>query len=385
MTPDREVEIQLENGNVTSLKVNGEKINPSEYDAFTDEIAEARQEIADAPAAPSPSGDDIMVPAPPAPGLPGAVPMPPAPPCTKWIPAPFGSDRSRTTTIIREKNGDGYSYRIESMGDETNVLIMSDSCIAIVNGEKIDLDADSIFVIEKREGPIGMFSRRPLIIDNGKISFWGDEAPDLNFDFDFEFAEPQMDLRDIPEWEGLKILPEHFSKAMEEYAKQFPDQGLEYFDEEKAIEWEENLKKYLDENTNLFEGEKRYLDEHQMEQLLEGNRSAKERQLDARERLNRLWIRGQDEDATSHLRFVQPDDALFFQLQNRDPFWPITEAMDRDGLINTNGQYSIVLDENKLKVNGKRMIPEMHQKYLELFEKTQGYPINGKTKIEISN
>jgi hypothetical protein len=66
------------------------------------------------------------------------------------------------------------------------------------------------------------------------------------------------------------------------------------------------------------------------------------------------------------------------------PFGALTHRMDRDGLIDADGSYSIVLEEDKLRINGKRMPDEVHQKYLEIFERTQGYPVTGKTKIEIT-
>ena len=69
----------------------------------------------------------------------------------------------------------------------------------------------------------------------------------------------------------------------------------------------------------------------------------------------------------------------------RKPFGPIVRAMDRDGLIEADGEYKIILEEDKLRINGKRQPEQVHRKYMDLFERTQGYAISGKTKIEISN
>jgi hypothetical protein len=77
-------------------------------------------------------------------------------------------------------------------------------------------------------------------------------------------------------------------------------------------------------------------------------------------------------------------DNVLFVARQREPFGRITSAMERDGLIDRDGEYNIVLEEDKLKVNGKRMPDEVHQKYLEIFEKSQGYKVEGKTKIEIA-
>jgi hypothetical protein len=59
--------------------------------------------------------------------------------------------------------------------------------------------------------------------------------------------------------------------------------------------------------------------------------------------------------------------------------------MERDGLIDLDEDYSILLTEKKLKINGKKMSGETLEKYKKMFEKTHGYPIEGKTTIELSN
>jgi hypothetical protein len=94
----------------------------------------------------------------------------------------------------------------------------------------------------------------------------------------------------------------------------------------------------------------------------------------------------QEIEGSGVYRLRDSEGPQVLRLKNdREPFSSLTSMMDRDGLINAEGEYSIILEEDKLRVNGKKMPDDVHQKYLKLFERTQGYPVTGKTKIEISN
>lgn len=62
------------------------------------------------------------------------------------------------------------------------------------------------------------------------------------------------------------------------------------------------------------------------------------------------------------------------------------DEMIKDGLINSEDDIdSFTLSENKMVVNGQKASPELHKKYLELYEKHTGKKLEGDKKIVIND
>jgi beta-lactamase regulating signal transducer with metallopeptidase domain len=190
----KSVELEMENGEIKSLRVNGEEIPADRYDEYKEEVEKLQSSIVEVPAPPAPpAAMPSMPPMPPMPPAPSAAPMPPAPPSAVPVPplppAPgfgeyefefefntddfeFNADdfefaqdmdviveiapearaaKSRTkSVIIRERSEDGsVNYRVE--GSNPNIEIDEAAGMAIIDGQEVIIDSDSIIVIEETE------------------------------------------------------------------------------------------------------------------------------------------------------------------------------------------------------------------------------------------
>ncbi|HLF63594.1 MAG TPA: M56 family metallopeptidase [Saprospiraceae bacterium] len=415
----KEMEMRSQNGEIKSLKIDGNVIDPSEYPTHEAEIEEMRAIATDTP--PLPPMPPIppfpplepVAPVPPMPPLPDMPPMPPMPDMPDipepmlfdhqlFTPQPSQEGRTNKTTIIRERSGNGYSYHVESEGN-TNVEIDGDRGIAIINGQEIELDADSVIVIEKEERNGYGLARTPRLFYSDDVIVQRDVIRDSIPAVHYKMLREKMTEAQKAEWEayenamkdwgkewekaaeGMKW--DEYSKQMEEWGKQwenqdwkaYEDQWKQYgaqWEKEHAGEWKEYGEQMQDYARQLAEAERQSVlgDRHLQDELRQQRREQME---------------GARMMELEHARILQLDEEgnLFapHPRHSREPFGPITSAMERDGLIDTNGEYSIILEEDRLRINGKRMSDDVHEKYLDLFERTQGYRISGKSKIEISN
>jgi len=377
----RTIELRKENGEVAFLSINGEEIDPAEYDHYQEELEQLNQLYVAPPAPPMP-------PMAPEPGMAPIPPVPPVPGDLHFAPQPtvpgrshFQKERSTTTTIIREKNGDGYIYRVESDGDGAEVIVQQGKGIAIVNGQEVILDADSVFIIEKEE--VNRFG------SPNRVHFKG-ISPDV--DFNFEFPDVELSKEQLAQMEDQLREYKFLLKDDKGNVHRFSNEWYGELKEESAKEIEQHareLEKQLQEHPAFWNE----MDEHRLrseQRVIAEDADARTRtrlggQMHTGDAPALLFNSGENE-AFQYvpLRTIDSDAALFFA-REREPFGQITSAMDRDGMIDKDGDYTIVLEEGKLKVNGKRMPDEVHQKYLEIFERSQGYSVSGKTKIEISS
>ena len=62
----------------------------------------------------------------------------------------------------------------------------------------------------------------------------------------------------------------------------------------------------------------------------------------------------------------------------------MSEEMVKDGLVEPGEEIEIQLTPDRLKINGKKMPDEVHQKYLDMYEKKQGVELSGKSKVEFT-
>ncbi len=436
----KDIEMRSENGEIKSLKINGEVIEPSSYPAYEAEIEEMKAIAAEAPeippippmppapavapvppVPPMPPGME-MEPMPPMPAMPAMPAMPPMPEIEVPEPMEFdqlffapkasGSQDNTTnkTIIVREKSGKGFSYRIESEGPETNVIVDGDRGIAMINGQEIELDADSVIVIEATERSHGNYAIAAVPRFNNDVRA---HAYRFNNNFKFDINGGTGFSMDSlpPEWkeyekqmEEYKILMERYSKQLNEgqwaeYQNQLKDWGKEL---ENNEEWKAYAEKWKHEYSDQWKEYAQELEEYQ-KQLAETEREhtrdiqERNRELLQQQRQRQTEARQLFRDQTERDRALELNNGDVLLLERRGnvfapspgyarrPFGPIISSMNREGLIDADGEYKIILEEDKLRINGKRQPDAVHQKYLDMFRRTQGYAVSGKTKIEISN
>jgi hypothetical protein len=64
------------------------------------------------------------------------------------------------------------------------------------------------------------------------------------------------------------------------------------------------------------------------------------------------------------------------------PRMNMTDEMISDGLIGSEEEVEVVLTPDKLKIDGKKMPEDVHQKYLRMYEEQQGVELSGSSRIE---
>ncbi|RLD21669.1 MAG: hypothetical protein DRI69_03450, partial [Bacteroidetes bacterium] len=241
----KEVRLEIENGEIKGLYINGEEVPESRYDEYAEEITVLENSLSNVPAPPAPPAMPAMPPMPPMPPMPDMPPMPPMPAMAPIPPMPpmppmpdmppmpnmegayfeFSTDGSaplafsgestitRTeSTIIREYDDEGnVSYRIEGEhAGDTNIEIDAEAGVAYIDGSEIKLDADEITVIEEIE------------------------TTPRGYSF---FAAPQVGSWNSGEWN------EKFNKEFKEKwnSEEFQKQWKENWDQEKwNKQWKEN-------------------------------------------------------------------------------------------------------------------------------------------------
>ncbi|MBK9983178.1 MAG: hypothetical protein IPP15_12325 [Saprospiraceae bacterium] len=64
------------------------------------------------------------------------------------------------------------------------------------------------------------------------------------------------------------------------------------------------------------------------------------------------------------------------------PRMGMTEEMVEEGLVQPGEEADVILTPDKLKINGKKMPENIHQKYLRMYEQQQGVELSGNSRVE---
>lgn len=185
-----DIEIRMENGKVTELKVDGKEIPEEKYEEYEEEIGELKEIAEDMPEPPAPTAPPSSLFAPEAPTAPIAPilplvkvfptpPAPPSPPATMW------RSKSKSRTITTEKNEGGTTTIIieeESGKEPIEIKIEQDENGKItIDGEEIENleEGDKMIIVEEysdSDGSNSFFFKT----DSNKPFIWNGEVK--NFD-----------------------------------------------------------------------------------------------------------------------------------------------------------------------------------------------------------
>ena len=326
-TDEQEINIEVENGNIKELEIDGKEIQPENYDDYEVIIDELFGSM-DAP--PSMEGFHFeMPPMPPMPDMEGFMtPMPPMAPMPPMGEMEFRHFYNDGNNIILG-NGQNLKHKIwtDSLG-QTRVIILGD-------------DGDSSVIMTP---------------GNGYRFFHGDIAPE---------ALEQLKLKE-KEW---KL----YSKDWEKHGKEWEKHGEEW--QKMAEEWKKNWENNSQEwqnNWRMQEDELRHL------------------QRELEENAHRLHGEGMKErfHMKEGQIYGLQDEHLAEELARgrvyglRIPHMNMTDAMIEEGLIEPGEEAEIQLTPDKLKINGKKMDSETHKKYLRMYESQQGIELSGNSRVE---
>ena len=60
----------------------------------------------------------------------------------------------------------------------------------------------------------------------------------------------------------------------------------------------------------------------------------------------------------------------------------MTDEMISEGLVNPDEEVEVLLTPDKLKIDGKKMPDDVHQKYLRMYEDQTGVELSGNSRVE---
>ncbi len=416
----QDVEMHMQNGEVHYLGIDGTEIDPADYSAHQEVIDALREmsertPISDPPVPPAPSEfPEFYAPAPPpvpaVPPVPSVAPIapiapvppvppvgliapvspfapiPPIPPVQPAFP-PVHNQGYNETLIIREPSGgNGYSYRIHNENGNSNITIDRNKGIAIIDGREIVLDADSVFVIERvqRHRHPGLFSyghrvsgqvtKEQLEQYEREIELWAEQwkAQQLQWeDYARQWKEQQQPL-----WEEYAREWKMQQPQWEEYTRLWKEQQPQW--EAYAKEWQLQQPQWEQYQIDMQQWAKDFkVNDEQRREAIEN--SAKTRA--------RLTEQLAESTYGTHIQghLFSADDLRGTLSVRSTPSDRFLSSMAKEGLIDPSGSYHILLTESRLRIDGKRMPDNVHQKYLGLYEKIYGAPVTGKTRIELSN
>lgn len=343
---DRKVEMEINDGRITRLNVDGKEIPAEQYDQYSD----LTDDLLNVTPPPPPMPPD-------APGL-EDFPPPPAPPAP---PAPL-SPRSRVTT---EKDAEGNTViHIERQGKPTEIKVKDG--LVYIDGK--ELKAGEAFDLK---GDPQMFF-----------------APDFNFavpDMNFDHIAPNIAIPDIrvPNFEMPPlpdISPEHFNAAdMENFRRDLERSKREYEREMRA--WKAEQKHWTKEQKREFEHMQKEMHEAQSTaQLMDLRRLQQDAQRQERAALRQLEATRRqmtlDKLRSERLEPLRSKQESVSQL--------ITENLVHDGLISDPNRFDLHLDSKEMFVNGEKQSKQIQRKYKELFEGMSGNKLKGGNEFNIN-
>lgn len=351
------MDVTVKDGAIQRLKINGETIPEADFPKYE---AMVEEKFANLPPPPPPPG----VPAPPAPpAAPGALAPPPPPPAPPAPPAPnrviikgervqtihIDEDGKREVIIIESEGGEGdnHLWIEKDGGDHDGNLwierVEGDDGSLLIERVKGD-DEDNIFIVSPDE--VG----ERLI----KINMKDGERHVLRFDGDDEMdilTELDLDLDDIATMDVVRI-------DIDEMIDEEELRGI-------MIEKEELIRQMAEEERERVIEIEKIVEEHRAEaeerrSLMERDRARAERDRDRERRREGLRFSGHD---------------------NRD--W-LGEQLVEDGLVQDEGNFTFKLTDKRLKVNGKTQSDDMHQRYMELYQRRNGITFGDGTVISVN-
>lgn len=322
-TDTEDISVEVENGDIKQLKVDGKEIQPSEYNGYSQVIEELFGSM-EAPA--MVQGFNITIPDLPAipnmPNLPQGIyfEMPELPEMPE---IPEMPEMPEIPNIELEKYLEG-ARMMELQGlDGLNGL-------AIGGNQTIRIMADS--------ASDGM--ARMIIITNGDTSLITSKEIEImqGQPFKVELGSP---IENQEEW---KAMQDAWREQTEAYRKQQQVWREQSRAQQDAMRQEQNqLRKE-------YRGQLSWSDEDQR---------AMERDLGL--------------EQGTMLRYIVPTPRL-----------SLSDQMVQDGLVEPGTEVEVQLTPDKLKINGEKMPESVHQKYLKLYEQQQGVELSGNSRVEFT-
>ncbi len=337
------VELDLKNGKIQKLIIDGRSIPASEYTKYEDMVADIQANIPPPP--PPPPAPSTLpeppkppravepvtppapntVPAPPAPPVPPSAAEPGVPPPPPPPPLPKGM-KEKKKNKVKIKNKDKTKIRILQEDDNYE------------NVKEIVLSGDETMI---------------LIGDNGDVIEL--VADSLEYVFHEELTQAEVE-RHRAEIERLRA--EVAAKVNQERARVITQKEMVERQAQLTAQQREAIQQELQKKQAQLELVEKQVHEEMKRQEIEMQRQG-----------NRFIIKNNSKGFAIH--------------QSGNMQARFEEVLLDRGLLNDTGNYKLELSGNKLKLNGKKMPTDVWQALKDIYQEVHGDQINGKDKIVI--
>ncbi len=363
----KKVEVELRDGEITKLKVDGKKIPASDYAQYEEMVNELRNDIPKPPAPPVPPAPVMAprsprpnaAPLPPAPPSPPGVraPSPPSPPAPPAPPTPRFDGGVSTIIITTDEEGSQQVINIDGEGTESMDISIDDDKVYL-NGELLE-DVDEIYVVEGDGHQFSWSDREDFNWDGKEFKLYGldnlDSLINLGESVHFEFVDGsdfEFDIN-VEEW----------NIEVEESMEELQESLREMKEKEREL-----MHKYKQEVRDAQREELKERQEEMREQRMEMQNQVREQMEERRVEMQELreTARQKSVEARAEIHRMKKEirEAQKMEMQE------LEQHLIKDGLIKESGDdFTLHLDNKKLRVNGKRQSAELHKKYVEIFRK----------------
>ncbi|MCC6282819.1 MAG: M48 family metalloprotease [Saprospiraceae bacterium] len=326
------VELEMKDGEITRLNVDGKEIPASEFDQYNKLAAELQRSTPPVPPVPPFPAMPPFPEMPAMPPFPAIAPMPPMPPMPNL------------------------SSSLETLTDEAGNVII-----------KLQKDGKPI-EIKVKDGEVWMDGKK---LEKGESI----QLPGMGFNF----GEMDWNLNyehDINAPEDIRIeLPEFdFAFKMSDIASSFSDEDRARWEEHAAKLREEALR-HREEYQSLMEQHRELSaeDREMMEKEWKAHQKDWEKNAKEWEKNQEKWQKGQEKWQEKQGKWQAENPNWNNKRNSGNNFQQIVKSeLLRENLIESPTDYSFKLSPKSLKINGKKQSGETHQKYLNLYERVTG-------------
>ena len=349
----KSVEMKMKDGEITNLKIDGKDIPKEDFDKYEEVTEDLMTNLPVPPAPPAPPTPPNFntPPAPPAPPTPpafGTPPTPPAPPMPPTPPAPprWGIRKEKDAqgnTILRMEKGNGKTSEIKITPDKE----------VYIDGKKAEEGQRMPFQLDDNEDVLGLLGNLNYKMPNLDLLKEGEGKF-----FNFENLDDNIIIKIDPKIKS-KIRLFQDSKTWDNQSQRI------------AEDWRLHSKKFK------IDAEKMRRDAERLSRGIQRNQEYLNRNA---ERMAREQLRNFD----NQKHFFKADGDGNF-IWHQGPKSAIERELERDGFVkNGKKAYKIELNEKDLKINGKEMPKEMHEKYLRIYTESSGSKPSKKGKFSMT-
>ena len=348
-TDSQDISIEVKDGDIQELHIDGKEIAPSDFDQYGQVIDELFGSMDTPPTMdgfPTPEAP-MMSPMPPMPPMHMySFAMPPMPPMPSMSPMPPMQEielknlenlENLRLRYYRGFDKDGKLHIMNSDGD-FEYHIITDS---VINGKK------QIVIINGNDS---------TVICTPGFS-WSGEAPGA-----IAIDGRMMNEEEMKHWE------EEMQRHAEEWNKEWKAQAEQW--KEQSKQYKELYKDQREAEQDKWEAEQ---DHHHAEQERRNNQDYNYNFQWNDENLAREAERQMAEEYSRNQIYFAPSPRL-----------SLSEEMVQDGLIEPGQEVEVQLTPDKLKVNGHKVSDELHEKYLRMYEHQQGIELSGNSRVEFT-